>query len=104
MRSSPHKLPPYAFHSHTPSSAGLNTVTAVEDVLTPILEQIVDILKCLVNGVEELADIPVEQSLADVATGVELDVGGIVDLVGTLLVVCKFPSVLKPTLTPSTDY
>jgi len=67
--------------------SGLNTVEAVEDVLGPILQDIIDILKCVVTGVDNLANIPVEESLLDITTGVELDVQGVVGLVVSLLTI-----------------
>jgi hypothetical protein len=65
--------------------ATLHTAEGVEDLLRPILEKLVVVLETAVSGVEGLANIPVEESLVDLTTDVQLDLGGIVKLVAPLL-------------------
>jgi len=65
--------------------ADLNTVGAVDgaiqDVVIPLLGDVVDILQCLLAGIAKLQGLPVQQTLINIETGVELDVAGIVETV-----------------------
>lgn len=64
-----------------------------------MLQGIVDVLKSTDSQVELLASVPVNESLANPATGDQLDVANIVNLVTIPLVVRKHHSALKLTLT-----
>ena len=78
-----------------PANINLQTVDAIEKVLAPILQQVVTILETAVSEVEQLANIPVEKSLIDIATGLLMDVKTIVQLIAPLLTVCRLLLVLS---------
>jgi phage-related protein len=62
-----------------------HTVPPVEDLVLSILGQVIVILETAVDGLEKLASTPVKDSLDGTVTGVQMDVGEIVQQIVPLL-------------------
>lgn len=64
-------------------------------MVIPLLKDVVGVLGCLLTGIAKLQGLPIQRTLINIETGVELDVAGIVGVVAPVVKVCTLVLVLS---------